>query len=153
MCIQWDYRCSSEATCLYRYCLYGLCFYPSCFLTPSVVDIKLLPWLTEYAHLTEFNTLQIYYTNVPAITQMCLHSGQPVRHISKQCEWRAEGSSNQLRSDLSGGPFKNTFELLNLRAIKFTHVNKIHLFQCMGKIFVYGISKVRFEIPHKISYP
>ena len=34
-----------------------------------------------------------------------------------------------------GGRFKNTYELLNLRALKFSPVNKIHIFQCMGKIF------------------
>ena len=34
-----------------------------------------------------------------------------------------------------GGRFKNTYELLNLRALKFQYVNKIHIFQCMGKIF------------------
>ena len=34
-----------------------------------------------------------------------------------------------------GGRFKNTSELLNLRALKFSLVNKIHIFQCMGKIF------------------
>ena len=34
-----------------------------------------------------------------------------------------------------GGRFKNTYELLNLRALKFSLVNKIHIFQCMGKIF------------------
>ena len=30
---------------------------------------------------------------------------------------------------------KNTYELLNLRAVNFSPVNKIHNFQCMGKIF------------------
>ena len=35
----------------------------------------------------------------------------------------------------SGGRFKNTYELLHLRALKFSPVNKIHIFQCMGKIF------------------
>ena len=34
----------------------------------------------------------------------------------------------------SGGCFKNIYELLNLRARKFSRVNKIHIFQCMGKI-------------------
>ena len=34
-----------------------------------------------------------------------------------------------------GGRFKNTYELLNLRALKFSYVNKIHIFQCMGMIF------------------
>ena len=33
------------------------------------------------------------------------------------------------------GRFKNTYELLNQRALKFSYVNKIHIFQCMGKIF------------------
>ena len=33
------------------------------------------------------------------------------------------------------GRFKNSYELLNLRALKFSPVNKIHIFQCMGKIF------------------
>ena len=49
----------------------------------------------------------------------------------------------------SGGRFKNTYELLNLGALKFSHVNKIHIFQCMGKMFCVGT----FEIPHKLSYP
>ena len=35
----------------------------------------------------------------------------------------------------SGGHFKNTCELLNLRALKFSHVDKIYIYQCMGKIF------------------
>ena len=34
-----------------------------------------------------------------------------------------------------GGRFKNTFELLNQRALKFLPVDKIYIFQCMGKIF------------------
>ena len=33
------------------------------------------------------------------------------------------------------GYFKNTYELLNLRALKFSPVDKIYIFQCMGKIF------------------
>ena len=34
-----------------------------------------------------------------------------------------------------GGGFKNTYELLNLRALKFSPVDKIYIFQCMSKIF------------------
>ena len=52
-----------------------------------------------------------------------------------------------------GGRFKNTYELLNQRALKFSYVNKIHIFQCMVKIFCVEFLKVPFEIPHKISYP
>ena len=36
---------------------------------------------------------------------------------------------------ITGGRFKKTYELLNLRALKISPVNKIHIFQCMGKIF------------------
>ena len=34
-----------------------------------------------------------------------------------------------------GGRFKKAYELLNLRALKFSPVNKIHIFQCIDKIF------------------
>ena len=34
-----------------------------------------------------------------------------------------------------GGRFKKTYELLNPRALKISPVNKIHIFECMGKIF------------------
>ena len=40
-----------------------------------------------------------------------------------------------LNSLWPGRRFKNTYELLNQRALKFSYVNKIHIFQCMGKIF------------------
>ena len=33
------------------------------------------------------------------------------------------------------GRFKNTYQLLNLRALKSSPLNKIHIFQCMGKMF------------------
>ena len=35
----------------------------------------------------------------------------------------------------TGGRFKKAYELLNLRALKFSPLNKIHIFECMGKIF------------------
>ena len=33
------------------------------------------------------------------------------------------------------GLFKNTYELLNLRALKIACLNEIHIFQCKGKTF------------------
>ena len=33
--------------------------------------------------------------------------------------------------DTRGWGFKTTCEILNLRARKFTHINKLHIFQCM----------------------
>ena len=44
-----------------------------------------------------------------------------------------------------GGRFKNTYELLNLRALKISKLHKNHIFQCMGKIFC-----VEFQ---RVSYP
>ena len=35
----------------------------------------------------------------------------------------------------TGGRFKNTYELLNLRALKISILHKNYIFQCMGKIF------------------
>ena len=35
----------------------------------------------------------------------------------------------------TGGGFKNTYELLNPRALKISMLYKNHIFQCMGKIF------------------
>ena len=44
------------------------------------------------------------------------------------------------------GGLKNAFELLSRRALKSSPVNKIHLFQCMCKVFYCGITKGTFEI-------
>ena len=40
------------------------------------------------------------------------------------------------------GRFKNKFELLNLRSLKFSTANKINIFQCMGKIFCVEFQRV-----------
>ena len=46
------------------------------------------------------------------------------------CVWGGGGGG--------GGRFKNTFELLNLRAQKFSIVDKVNIFQCMGQIFAWN---------------
>ena len=48
-----------------------------------------------------------------------------------------------------GGRFKNPFELLNIRALKFSVVNKIHIFQCMGKIFCVEFQRVPLKFHTK----
>ena len=68
-------------------------------------------------------------------------------YLSHSCYWRS------LACLPPGGRFKNAYELLNLRALKIAILFKKYIFQCMGKIFLCGISKGTFEIPHKISYP
>ena len=49
-----------------------------------------------------------------------------------------------------GGRCKNTYELLNLRALKFLPVNKIHIFQCMGKIFC--VEFQRYPLKFRTKY-
>ena len=44
---------------------------------------------------------------------------------------------------------KNTYELLNLRALKFSPVNKIYIFQCMGKIFRLEFQRLPLEFHTK----
>ena len=53
----------------------------------------------------------------------------------------------------SGGRFKNTYELLNQRALKFSYVNKIHIFQCMGKIFCVEFQRYPLKFHTKYKYP
>ena len=48
-----------------------------------------------------------------------------------------------------GGSFKNAYELLNLRALKFSSVYKIHIFQCMGEIFCVKYQRVHLKFHTK----
>ena len=52
-------------------------------------------------------------------------------------------------ANISGGRFKNTYELLNLRALKFSYVNEIHIVQCMGKIFCVEFQRYPLKFPTK----
>ena len=44
---------------------------------------------------------------------------------------------------------KNTSELLNLRARKFSPVNEIYIFLCMGKIFCVELQRVPLKFHTK----
>ena len=48
-----------------------------------------------------------------------------------------------------GGRFKNTYELLNLRALKISKLHKNHIFQCMGKIFCVEFQRVPLKFHTK----
>ena len=50
-----------------------------------------------------------------------------------------------------GGRFNKTYELLNLRALKISPVNKIHIFQCIGKIFC--VEFQRYPLKFHTKYP
>ena len=49
----------------------------------------------------------------------------------------------------SGGRFKKACELLNLRALKFSPVNKMHIFQCMVKIFCVEFQRIPLKFHTK----
>ena len=51
--------------------------------------------------------------------------------------------------DRTGGRFKNTYELLNLRALKISKLHKNHIFQCMGKIFCVEFQRVPLKFHTK----
>ena len=49
----------------------------------------------------------------------------------------------------TGGRFKNAYELVNLRVFKFSLVSKIHIFQCMDKIFCVEFQRVPLKFHTK----
>ena len=51
--------------------------------------------------------------------------------------------------ECSRGRFKNTYELLNLRALKISKLHKNHIFQCMGKIFCVEFQRVPLKFHTK----
>ena len=51
--------------------------------------------------------------------------------------------------NVPGGRFKNTYELLNLRALKISKLHKNHIFQSMGKIFCVEFQRVPLKFHTK----
>ena len=51
-----------------------------------------------------------------------------------------------------GGAFQKQFELVNLGALKSSLVNKLHIFQCMGKIVWVDFQRVPLNSTQNI-YP
>ena len=54
-----------------------------------------------------------------------------------------------IRHLVSGGRFKNNYELLNLRALKISMLYKNHIFQCTGKIFCVEFQRVPLKFHTK----
>ena len=50
-----------------------------------------------------------------------------------------------------GGGLQNTYELLNQRALKYSPVNKVHIFQCMGMIFCVEFQRYPLKFHTKYS--
>ena len=64
--------------------------------------------------------------------------------------WIGHPDRSKESGDGSGGRFKNTYELLILRAINISILYKIEIFQCMGKIFC--VEFQRFPLKFHTKY-
>ena len=56
---------------------------------------------------------------------------------------------NAVRDGHPGGRFKNAYQLINLGAHKFSFLNQLHIFQCMGKIFSVEFQRVPLKFHTK----
>ena len=65
------------------------------------------------------------------------------------CEWHSYMVWVMKCQMSYGGRFKNTYELLNLRALKMSMLYKNHIFQCMGKIFCVEFQRVPLKFHTK----
>ena len=73
-----------------------------------------------------------------------------VGHLPRKCETRDTVLSGSWESYTgTGGRFKNTYELLNLRALQILMLYKSHIFQCMGKIFCVEFQRVPLKFHTK----
>ena len=77
-------------------------------------------------------------------------------HLQLQLGWQfydysstSEVILKDIGKDDQGGRFKNTYELLNLRALKISKLHKNHIFQCMGKIFCVEFQRVPLKFHTK----
>ena len=74
------------------------------------------------------------------------------RHLQPPWWHRPLGAYHECPGGGGGGGwgrFKNTYELVTLRAYKFSPVDKIHIFQCMGMIFCVEFQRVPLKFHTK----
>ena len=79
--------------------------------------------------------------------QHTMHKGDKVLFLQVfflklACKLLALFRAMSLLLGSSGGRFKNTYELLNLRVLKISKLHKNHIFQCMGKIVCVEFQRV-----------
>ena len=73
-----------------------------------------------------------------------------------QLHWPSVASPGGINTHYNGitatgvqGMFQNTYELVNLRALKSSLLNKLHIFLCMGKIFCMEFQMVHLKFHTK----
>ena len=106
--------------------------------------------ITEFNVNCDFQWLSISWFQGTGDTSggcKCRVNGQPCHPKCGNCHW--DWNTGLGRKTQARGCFKTAYKFLNL--INFP-VNKMHIFQCMGKMYVVWNFKGCIEIPHKISH-
>ena len=129
-------------------------------------------WCKTVEHVDEIHRVKFIvsmkaFQNENILTRPELHAYESTCINSNTCwtrihfGWSAAGSDSfccqgKLLDGCSGGRFKNTYELLNPRALKISMLYKNRIFQCMGKIFCVEFQRFpggRFKNTYELLNP
>ena len=100
--------------------------------------LKNRPWRPQKHVSTRYYSKYIFaYQKTKSGNVFCKTVGTSYRHY--YMKWRKETLMSAL---MSGGRFKNAYELLNLRALNIPMLYKNRIFQCMSKIFCVEFQRV-----------
>ena len=121
-------------------------------------DCKKCVWLTFGCKLRQSNPivtqlkLDLSCHPLNVYTKFQIDISKHVEEKSRKSGWkdgRTDGHCHGIIRLFFKQAYKNEYELLILRALTFSYVHEIHIFQCMGKIFC-----VAFPLKfHTSSYP
>ena len=121
--------------------------HPNCYWSPDATSCQHPhSHLSNGHHWSVCRACQMWLLLVPQQTAvMATELDRPAMDVTATTGY----TWHKRKYDTSGGRFKNTYELLNLRALKFSPVNKIDIFQCMGKIFCVEFQRVPLKFHTK----
>ena len=124
--------------CLLEWCLHCRSISPRiCTLCYQAFVIKL--FIIYYWQLTNWQLMKTIWKSYVSYVYYCR------QNMMRNVYWFV----NYDKCNTSGGRFKNTYELLNLRALKISMLYKNHIFQCMGKIFCVEFQRVPLKFHTK----
>ena len=110
-------------------------------------------------YLGNYNIINLYFKILETKLSQCkcvvwkLMASPTLRlavRLTDVCWNRFEKQRRILLNGNSGGHFKNTYELLNPRALKISMLYTNRIFQCMGKIFC--VEFQRFPLKFHTKY-
>ena len=106
--------------------------------------VQCATWLIPIILLTSFQWL-ILRIKITKFSKPPLNSSGVLTIGMDERQYRA----SKVEPSSTGGHFKNTYELLNLRALKISKLHKNHIFHCMGKIFCMEFQRVPLKFHTK----